>query len=77
MDKIALCSLGHLEDGDPVELGRQMGDVVRRLPNADIIGGCCGTDERHLSEIAQNVNAVRRVQLKPHRLSPKFQSALR
>jgi S-methylmethionine-dependent homocysteine/selenocysteine methylase len=60
MDKIALCSLGHLEDGDPVELGEQMGDVARRFPRADIIGGCCGTDERHLSEIAQSVNAVRR-----------------
>ena len=59
MDKIALCSLGHLEDGDPVELGEQMGEIARRLPRADIIGGCCGTDERHLSEIAQNVNAVR------------------
>ena len=59
MDKIALCSLGHLEDGDPEELGEQMGDVVRRLPRADIIGGCCGTDERHLSEIARKVNAVR------------------
>ena len=62
MDKIALCSLGHLEDGDPVELGQQMGDVARRFPKADIIGGCCGTDERHLSEIAKNVNAVRSVQ---------------
>jgi S-methylmethionine-dependent homocysteine/selenocysteine methylase len=61
MDKIALCSLGHLEDGDPVELGAQMGEVARRLPRADIIGGCCGTDERHLSEIAQNVNAVRQL----------------
>lgn len=60
MDKIALCSLGHLEDGDPVELGEQMGDVARRFPRADIIGGCCGTDERHLSQIAQNINAVRR-----------------
>ena len=59
MDKIALCELGHLEDGDPVELGEQMGDVARRLPSADIIGGCCGTDERHLAQIARNVNAVR------------------
>ena len=59
MDKIALCSLGHLEDGDPVELGGQMGEVARRLPGADIIGGCCGTDERHLSEIALNVNIAR------------------
>lgn len=59
MDKIALCSLGHLEDGDPVELGAQMGEVAQRLPRADILGGCCGTDERHLAQIAQNVNAVR------------------
>ena len=59
MDKIALCSLGHLEDGDPVELGQQMGEVARRFPRVDILGGCCGTDERHLSQIAQNVNAIR------------------
>jgi methionine synthase I (cobalamin-dependent) len=36
-----------------------MGDVARRFPNADILGGCCGTDERHLGEIAKSVNAVR------------------
>jgi homocysteine S-methyltransferase len=62
MEKIALCKLGHLEDGDPVELGHQIGDVARRFPNADILGGCCGTDERHLGEIAKNVNAVRNIQ---------------
>lgn len=59
MEKIALCKLGHLEDGDPVELGDQMGDVARRFPSADILGGCCGTDERHLGEIAKNINLVR------------------
>jgi len=53
MEKIALCKLGHLEDGDPVELGCQLGDVARRFPNADILGGCCGTDERHMGEIAK------------------------
>ena len=57
MNKLALCRLGHLEDGDPVELGQQMGDVARRLPAADILGGCCGTDERHLIEIAKNIKA--------------------
>lgn len=60
MDKISLCKLGHLEDGDPIELGIQMGDVASRFPAVDIIGGCCGTDERHLNEIAKNVNSVRR-----------------
>lgn len=60
MEKVALCKLGHLEDGDPVELGKQMGDVARRFPRADILGGCCGTDERQLAQIARNVNALRR-----------------
>lgn len=59
MDKIALCKLGHLEDGDPVELGQQMGAVAKRFPKMDIWGGCCGTDHRHLAEIARNVQAVR------------------
>ncbi|WP_137701090.1 homocysteine S-methyltransferase family protein [Marimonas lutisalis] len=55
MEKIALCKLGHLEDGDPVELGEQMGDLHRRFPQTNVLGGCCGTDERHLREIARNV----------------------
>ena len=59
MEKIALCKLGHLEDGNPIELGQQMGDVAQRFPKMDILGGCCGTDERHLGEIAKNVNSVR------------------
>lgn len=59
MDKLSLCKLGHLEDGDPVELGAQMGDLARRYPHLDVWGGCCGTWERHLGEIARNVKAVR------------------
>lgn len=59
MEKVALCKLGHLEDGDPVELGEQMGEVASKFPSADILGGCCGTDERHLGEIAINVNRLR------------------
>ena len=42
-----------------MELGEQMGDVARRFPHADILGGCCGTDERHLAEIARKVNEIR------------------
>lgn len=55
MEQVALCKLGHLEDGDPEELGRQMAEVARSLPAADILGGCCGTDERHLGQIARRV----------------------
>lgn len=59
MDKVSLCKLGHLEEGDPAELGRQMGALARRFPHIDMWGGCCGTWESHLGEIARNVSAVR------------------
>ncbi|SFB84432.1 homocysteine S-methyltransferase family protein [Tropicimonas isoalkanivorans] len=59
MEKIALCQLGHLEEGNPVELGQLMGDLARRQPQIDIWGGCCGTCEVHLEEIARNVKAAR------------------
>jgi methionine synthase I (cobalamin-dependent) len=59
MDKISLCKLGHLEEGDPVELGKQMGQLAERYPHVDIWGGCCGTWEVHLDEIAKNVAAIR------------------
>lgn len=53
MEKLALCKLGHLEDGDPVELGAQLGDLSQRFPHMDIFGGCCGTGDSHLREIAK------------------------
>lgn len=55
MEKIALCKLGHLEDGDPVELGEQCGDLAKRYPHMDVWGGCCGTWSSHLDEIANNI----------------------
>ena len=39
MDKIALCQVGHLEEGDPVELGGQCGELAQRYPHMDIWGG--------------------------------------
>jgi S-methylmethionine-dependent homocysteine/selenocysteine methylase len=58
MEKIALCKLGHLEEGDPIELGQLMGQLAKRYPHMDIWGGCCGTGEVHLEEIARNVCAA-------------------
>jgi homocysteine S-methyltransferase len=65
MDKISLCTLGHLESGDPVELGELMGGLARQYPHIDIWGGCCGTWEKHLDEIARNVHAARDVEAVP------------
>ena len=58
-DKLSLCSLGYLEDGDPEELGRQMGSLVRRFPHMTVWGGCCGTDSRHFGQISMRVREVR------------------
>src|SRR5262249_47899994 len=33
MEKIALCKIGHLEDGDPVDLGERMGALAQRYPH--------------------------------------------
>ncbi len=41
-----------LDDGDPVELGRLNGDLLRLLPNLRVLGGCCGTDHRHVGCMA-------------------------
>lgn len=59
MEKIALCKLGHRKDGDPVELGEQCGDLAKRYPHMDIWGGCCGTWDNHLEQIAKQVIAAK------------------
>lgn len=44
-----------LDIGNPVELGREYGELCRRLPWVNVLGGCCGTDHRHLAAIAHAV----------------------
>ena len=41
-----------LDDGDPVEFGRQFNDIRSRLKRMNVLGGCCGTDHRHIEQIA-------------------------
>lgn len=55
LDHGILCQLGHLEEGDPVELGRQLGTIARDYPSLNVWGGCCGTDYAHVEEICKNV----------------------
>lgn len=47
-----------LDDGDPVEFGIQYQKLTTLLPNLNILGGCCGTDIRHLEEIAKAVTDI-------------------
>jgi S-methylmethionine-dependent homocysteine/selenocysteine methylase len=60
MEKVQLCRIGHLEDGDPQELGAQMGALALRHPHLDVWGGCCGTWDAHLDAIARNVRQARK-----------------
>jgi len=41
-----------LDDGDPAELGAQYRDLYDLLPQLTVLGGCCGTDIRHVAAIA-------------------------
>jgi S-methylmethionine-dependent homocysteine/selenocysteine methylase len=42
-----------LDDGDPVELGGQYRDLRRRFGHLNVLGGCCGTDHRHIEQISK------------------------
>ena len=42
-----------LDDGNPVELGQQIGELTKKFPQINVVGGCCGTDMRHLAQIAK------------------------
>jgi S-methylmethionine-dependent homocysteine/selenocysteine methylase len=41
-----------LDDGDPIELAGEYRDLLHRHPQINVLGGCCGTDRRHIEFIA-------------------------
>lgn len=47
-----------LDAGDPVELGRQLAEIRRRFPQINVLGGCCGTDMKHMSQIAEGIRTI-------------------
>ncbi|HET9475273.1 MAG TPA: homocysteine S-methyltransferase family protein [Steroidobacteraceae bacterium] len=44
-----------LDAGDPHELGDDYRALSRKLPALTVVGGCCGTDHRHVAAIAQSM----------------------
>jgi homocysteine S-methyltransferase len=42
-----------LDIGNPVELGHDYRMLRRKLPKLAVLGGCCGTDHRHVEAIAE------------------------
>jgi S-methylmethionine-dependent homocysteine/selenocysteine methylase len=47
-----------LDDGNPLEFGVQHGDLLRLHSHINVLGGCCGTDHRHIEEIARVCKAA-------------------
>ncbi|SDD89377.1 homocysteine S-methyltransferase family protein [Kordiimonas lacus] len=42
-----------LDDGNPEELGQQYRALLQAHPQIVVLGGCCGTDHRHIHSIAK------------------------
>jgi S-methylmethionine-dependent homocysteine/selenocysteine methylase len=42
-----------LDEGNPTELGQQYRDLRSKFPNLNVLGGCCGTDDRHVEAICK------------------------
>lgn len=49
-----------LDAGSPIELGGEYRDLLRRHPQLNVLGGCCGTDHRHVECIALACREVKR-----------------
>jgi homocysteine S-methyltransferase len=43
-----------LDDGDPIELGSLYAGLLSSHPHLRVLGGCCGTDARHVEAIARS-----------------------
>ncbi|SAK80772.1 homocysteine methyltransferase [Caballeronia calidae] len=48
-----------LDDGNPEELGAQYRALNGLLPRLNVVGGCCGTDHRHVGAICSAMKGAR------------------
>lgn len=42
-----------LDDGNPAQLGSQYRELLNKFPQFNVLGGCCGTDHRHIEAICK------------------------
>jgi homocysteine S-methyltransferase len=53
MSHAELDAAEELDDGDPQALAAQYAELRADLPHLTVLGGCCGTDHRHVRAIRQ------------------------
>lgn len=44
-----------LDAGDPIDLGQRYRTLRQALPDMNVLGGCCGTDHRHIAAMAEAI----------------------
>lgn len=50
-----------LDDGNPAELAVEYRSLQALLPRLSVVGGCCGTDHRHVEAICHALNTGKRL----------------
>jgi S-methylmethionine-dependent homocysteine/selenocysteine methylase len=58
MSHAELDDAAELDEGDPRDLGRRVAELRECLPNLTVIGGCCGTDDRHVDQMFQALTSA-------------------
>ena len=53
MSHAELDAAEQLDEGDPDDLAARYRELQGRLPALAVLGGCCGTDDRHIRAISQ------------------------
>ena len=49
-----------LDDGNPDEFGKDYARLNRVFRNLRVMGGCCGTDHRHIDEVCKSIGDSKR-----------------
>jgi S-methylmethionine-dependent homocysteine/selenocysteine methylase len=60
MSHAELDEASELDDGDPDELAGDYRGLLDSLPHVCVLGGCCGTDHRHVAAVARECLPVMR-----------------
>jgi S-methylmethionine-dependent homocysteine/selenocysteine methylase len=47
-----------LDDGHPETFGKELGDLKTSSPYLSVLGGCCGTDHRHIEQICRQLKSA-------------------
>jgi homocysteine S-methyltransferase len=53
MSHAELDNATELDDGNPEEFGRECAQIRENFPHINVLGGCCGTDVRHVQAVAK------------------------